>query len=139
MSNGPIARATAVNVPTTAKTAILTITGPGLSLNTEIGRNTGQNFSTNGPQICIDGTANFTPGTGATSVAVSLADETGTAVGTTQNIGVTAGVPLNISFTFADQRGQTTNHVYTLSLQQTAATANGTVNEIVGQAGSVTG
>lgn len=122
------ARATAVNVPTTSLTSVLTISNiQGTSANT-----TFQFVADVTPSYVISGVANFTAGTAATAVAISCVDQGGTQVGTTQTVTVAAGSSYNLAFEFTDLRGlQVSPSAYTIRLQQTAATGNGTVNEIV--------
>lgn len=125
MSKGPTARATAVNIPTTTKTAMVTCIPPKVYQDTPL------TFVPNAnPPITITGTFNITEGTGTTGLTISCANAQGTAVDLAlTHINAAAGTPDNVSFTFVDSTGVETNG-YTVSVQQTAATANGTVNQV---------
>jgi hypothetical protein len=83
------------------------------------------------PAIIV-GTVNITPGTTTTAVvvrvrqAVAAGTPTGAVVGVAESNAVTAAVASDIPFEANDQTGSVTGWVVTV--QQTGATANGTVN-----------
>ena len=112
----------AVNVPTTTETAVATV-GP-LNVNmpaTEQG-------------ILVEATFNFTAGTAATSLTVRIragSGITGTVL-ITHTITVVAGTTYSVSVNALDATFSGAGlsvATYTVSVQQTAATGNGTVNQ----------
>lgn len=125
--------ATNVSLVTTTPTTVLTMNAPDGSY----------------PNALIYSNMNITMGAGTTSLQVKCFDNTGTQVGTTRTITVTAGNTNNFSVSFRDTRGfipPATGYVnsvtgtpggisrpsYTVQVTQVAATGNGTVNEAVG-------
>lgn len=118
MLKGQVARAAAVAI--TAATETQAISGIPV-----VGGSSGSNLD---QTIC--GTINFLAGTAATAVTVRVKTSGGTLVGTAQLHTIAAGATANIPFTVVDQTGSPTAS-YQVTLQQTAATGNGTVNELV--------
>lgn len=114
----PNVRATAVAITLAAETTAIS----------GIPAVAGSSAASDGQTIC--GVINFTAGTAATAVTVRCKTAVPNQVGTSQVHTIAAGASANIPFCFADQTGDTTT-TYSISLQQTAATGNGTVNEIV--------
>lgn len=122
MTRGPSVRALAVNVPTTSATIVLS------------GIPAARGSSAAFQDQTISGVLNITPGTATTAVTVRCKNQGGTQFGTSQVHTVAAAAPQNIAFNFQDVSGLV-NTSYQIEVQQTAATANGTVNEIVAYAG----
>lgn len=92
-------------------------------------------IATANPSTMIRGHINFTPGTGATQVQVRIkkgVGTTGSVIGRTDNIGVTAGVPIQIPFGYDDNGGWfaqgPAGAQVSITLQQVGASADGTVN-----------
>ena len=81
----------------------------------------------------IIGSANVTPGTGTTGITVRCKNQVGTAIGTAQQVTVTAGSPLSISWAFLDATQVNTSYQITMT-QTGTPSANGTVNESVSYA-----
>jgi hypothetical protein len=115
------ARATAVNVPTTTPTTIVTTpvvnAGGGLAQNT---------------QVNVSGTINLTPGTATTSVTVAL-QSNGVTTDIAVQTPVTAAVPVSIPFAFNDLSNNSLKlpgSTLSILLTQNAATGNGTVNAV---------
>lgn len=81
----------------------------------------------------IRGLLNVTPGTGTTALVLRCRQGTGIAgalVGTADTVGVTAAVNAQVPFSFLDTAiAPPANNVYTVTVQQTGATANGTIND----------
>lgn len=121
MPRGATARALAVNIVAASDTTALA------------GIPAAQGSSTACLDQTIQGVVNFTAGTAATAVTVRCRTSGGTQFGTSQVVTIAAGNSANIPFMFSDVSGLATN-TYTISLQQTAATGNGTANEIVAYA-----
>lgn len=101
---------------TTAETAVLTMTG----------------ISTRGPsdQVGIEGQVQITPGTAATGARIRVRRGnglTGAVVGSIQDIPVTAAVLNSAPFSVVDTPGEVAGQAYTVTVVQTAATANGSV------------
>lgn len=114
---------TATTLVTTAETGVVTTTSP----------------STRGPsdQVALSGTVDITPGTAATSVQVRCRRGSGTGgtqVGNTITAGVTAAVVAPVSFDFLDSPGEVAGQQYTITVQQVAATGNGSVTFVAGNA-----
>lgn len=85
----------------------------------------------NGDQIQIDGTLDITAGTGTTAVTIRCRrgnGVTGAIVGAAEPDTLAAGASEAVPFTFTDQPGDVAGQVYTLTVQQTGGTGNGTVN-----------
>lgn len=122
MANQHSVAASAVNVPTTTETVLATI-GP-------FNENEGADWSQG---ITFDGNINLTPGTATTSATVRIrrGGLTGTLIGVAQSQGVTAAVPANIPIAELDPTLIQVGVSYVVTIQQTAATANGTVNRVV--------
>lgn len=121
MANVHCVAASAVNVPTTTETVVVTMTA----------------FTENQPQgqgIQFDGNINMTVGTAGTAVTVRVrrgVDTTGTLIGVAQAQTVAAGNTVNIPIAELDTVVVQQNVTYVVTVQQTAATANGTVNRVV--------
>lgn len=108
------------NVVTTAETAIGTV-GP-VNVNAPVGQG-----------ILVEGTFNFTAGTAATAVTVRIRAGAGTggAILATHTFTVVAGTQYSLSANYLDPSiigAGATTATYTVTVQQTAATGNGTVN-----------
>lgn len=108
---------------TTAETAALTMLG----------------LYTRGPsdQILFDGQAKVTTGTGVTAVVVTLRRGngiTGAIVGQAESIPEVASTVTEVAWTFVDSPPESANAPYTLTVTQTGATGNGTVNYVAGGA-----
>jgi hypothetical protein len=86
--------------------------------------------------IRIAGTINVTPGTGTTSVVIRVRQGngiTGTALGNPVTHNVTAAAPTQLAFSAQDLSGwltQAGGGSYAVTIQQTGATGNGTVNYV---------
>lgn len=122
MANQHSVAASAVNVPTTTETIIATI-GP-----------FNENQVAPAQGIAFDGNINMTIGTAGTAVTVRVrqgALVTGTLVGVAQAQTVTAGNTVNIPIAELDPTLVQVGAQYVVTVQQTAATANGTVNRVV--------
>lgn len=127
MSKGPTANASAVNIPITVATPIVTVIPPNVrqdvpSYNVNI---VGQNA----PNQTVQGVANYTPGTGSTAVGIRCVNEQGTVIGSAQTEITTAGVPDDFPFMFLDNSGVQTGS-YQITFTPTGATAAGTVNVV---------
>lgn len=106
-----------VNVVTTGETVAL-VTPP---VSTTFGSDT----------IDIEGKANLTTGASTTAVVFRCRRGngiTGTVVGVAETDTIAAGASETHPFQFTDNPGDVAGQVYSLTVQQTAATANGTVN-----------
>lgn len=124
--------ATAVNLVTTAETAALTLPfASGCSANPSLANP----ISGSAAKNRINGVANITAGTAATSVQIRCRignnTITGTQVGPTLSYTIAAGASANVDFEFSDVPGLYAQ-AYTITVQQVAATGNGTVNDIRG-------
>lgn len=92
-------------------------------------------------QWAIEATIDFTTGTGTTGLTVRCRRGTGvlgTQVGASNLDTIAAGNSQPVSVNFTDTPGAVAGQIYTITVQQTAATANGTVvaasgNVMVGQ------
>lgn len=87
-----------------------------------------------GDPIQVTGTVSFTTGTATTAVTVRCRRGngiTGTVVGTAEVDTLAAAVSAPISVDFLDFPGAVAGQVYSITVQQTAATGNGTVNSAV--------
>lgn len=107
---------TAQPVTTTTETVILTLPA----------------VSTNGAQdtVALQGSVDITTGAGSTFVTVRVrrgTGITGAVVGAQDPITATAGSTQNIGFDVADNPGEVAGQAYVVTVQQTAATANGSV------------
>lgn len=121
----PTSTATAVTVGTTVETDVLT----GIAANQGTPHyGVGQSSSVPKEQTIV-GTVNFTTGTAGTAVAIRCYDEDGNQIGTTKNNSSSAANVRTYGFSFHDTSGRQVSS-YKITVQQTAATGNGTVNEI---------
>lgn len=89
-------------------------------------------ISTPGPDaaVHIDGSLSMTYGTAATAVTVRVrrgTDATGTLVGEANAETVSAGNTSEQTFDVRDTPGEVAGQTYVVTVQQTAATGNGTV------------
>lgn len=112
-----VAVASGVNVPTTTETVITTTTARVVAAPASQGE-------------YISGVINLTPGTGTTAAVIRIRAGSGTGgaiIGGAETSAVTAGANINIPFAQMDFTLSGTVQ-YTLTIQQTGATANGTVN-----------
>lgn len=112
-----VASGTDVPVVTTAETVIATSNA----------------FSVSNPQgqgIRVSGVINFTTGTSTTAVTIRVRRDTltGTLVGEAQTHTIGAAITANLPFDQVDALLSATNQVYVATIQQTAASANGTGN-----------
>lgn len=111
-------RATAVSLVTTAETAILSgIPAAGGSSSAQVSQT-------------ITGVINMIAGTGTTAVVVKCKTSGGTQLGVSETDTLAAGSSENIPFMFVDQTGVPTTS-YQITVTQTAATGNGTVNDVI--------
>jgi hypothetical protein len=124
MSPVPWSRIYAVSV--TADTTVTTTTETVLA--------TVSGVSTDGPgqRVRVTGWAQVTPGTGTTSLTLRIrrgVDATGALVGEANAVAaaVAAGSAREIDLEAIDVLGDVAGQSYVLTIQQTAATANGTV------------
>ena len=86
-----------------------------------------------GGGFLIFGLVNITPGTGATAVTVRVKVGTTTAgvqVGNADVHTVAAGAAQNIPFMAWDSAGPRAGNQYCVTVQQTAASANATINDV---------
>ena len=93
-------------------------------------------FSTtyDGDAVMMTGTIDFTTGTGTTAVTVRCRRGngiTGTQVGVSEADTLAAGVSSPIGFDFVDFPGAVAGQQYSITIQQTGATANGAVASAV--------
>lgn len=82
-------------------------------------------------EITISGTISLTTGTGTTSVTIRCRRGngiTGTVVGETVPHTIGAAASVNLPYSFPDTPGEVAGQLYTLTVQQTGASANGTIN-----------
>jgi hypothetical protein len=87
--------------------------------------------STDGSELTISGVINITTGTSTTAVVVRVrrgVGVSGALVGETESQTIAAGASGNISYEVTDFPGAVAGQQYTASVVQTAATANGTIN-----------
>lgn len=121
MANQHAVAASAVTIPTTTETVIATL-GP---------------FNENqlgGQGVALDGGINLTVGTGATLATVRVRkgiDITGTLIGVAQSTTVTAGAAVSLPICELDPTLVQVGVTYVVTVQQTAASANGTVNRVM--------
>lgn len=111
---------TDVTVTTTTETAVAQI----------------DSVSTPGPgySVSLDGHVDFTTGAGTTAVTLRWRQGSGiagTLVGETEVPGVSASTRINVDASAVDTPGEIAGQTYTCTIQQTAATGNGTVNKSV--------
>jgi hypothetical protein len=112
--------ATAVAIPTTTETPVA---------------ETPVLFSGEQTGVYIGGSMRFTPGTAATSVILRVRQGIGTggtAIYTSPSLTVTAATPIDLALDMLDTTGvinSPAGTAYTITLQQAAATANGSVND----------
>ena len=118
-----VAEAKAVNVPTTTETAVLLVNGGG----------SGGGPSPSPFPVLIKGMLNITTGTGTTVVTIRcrIGSVTGTLVDVVEQETMTGGAAGSIPFEFLAQVAGYTPFVITVT--QAAATANGTVNQIIAE------
>lgn len=126
-------RATVVTLTTTAETSalVLPFTG-GMTLNPSVVNLPGVGNKVN---LKVSGRANITTGAATTSVQVRCRrgnGVTGTQVGSAINVPFAAATTDDVAFEFEDSAAPS-GAPYTITVQQVAATGNGTVNEIVGE------
>lgn len=121
-------RASAVNIPTTVETVALTIPAAGgMSLNPSLANP----ISGAPPKLEIVADIDFTPGTAATAVTVRCRQGglTGNLVGAAEVFPAAAGVADGYTCVFRDTLAGYAQQ-YSITVTQTAATGNGTVNDI---------
>lgn len=111
------------NVPNVTETVVLTIAG----------------LNTPGPGARIKLHGEFEMLTGATTSAVTPRwrrgiDATGVLVGEGNPVAAGAAVVVNMTHDVEDNPGELGNATYVLTVQQTAATAPGTVQQVAGTA-----
>lgn len=122
MANQHSVAASAVTIVTTTETVIATL-GP-----------FNENQVAPAQGITFDGNINMTVGTGGTAVTVRVRQGTaitGTLVGVAQVQTATAGNTINLPIGELDPTLIQVNAQYVVTVQQTAASANGTVNRVV--------
>src|SRR5579859_7563589 len=95
-------------------------------------------ISTNGPgdTVSIQGKFDITFGTGATGVIVRVrrgSTVSGTLIGDANTISATAANTNDLPFAVEDTPGEVAGQVYVVTVQQVAATANGSVLQIEGE------
>lgn len=113
---------TTQTITTTNETVVLTF--PGIS------------SSSSQDTVAVQGSLDITAGTAATFVTVRVrrgTGITGTVAGNSDPITVTAGATSNIGFDVADNPGEVAGQPYVVTVQQTAATGNGSVLHAEGQ------
>lgn len=91
-----------------------------------------------GSQVTMEGELNMTAGTAATAVTVRVrrgTGITGTVVGESNPVTVAAGNTVPLPWQVVDTPGEVAGQAYVVTVQQTAATGNGTV---LNAAGSIT-
>ena len=120
------ANGTNVNVPTTIETVIASIFTQG----------GGGLVPAPAFPLSIEGSLSLTPGTAATSVIirVRLGSVAGTIVFASPSLAVTAAAALRIALDTVDALNSALNQggaTYVITIQQAAATGNGTVNDFV--------
>ena len=122
MANQHAVAASAVTIPTTTETVVATL-GP-----------FNENQSAPAQGISFDGNINITSGTGTTAITVRVRAGTttaGTLIGVAQSNVATAGQTINLPVAELDPTLVQANAQYVVTVQQTAASANGTVNRVV--------
>lgn len=122
MANLHAVAASAVTIPTTTETVVATL-GP-----------FAENQVSPAQGVAFDGNINITTGTGTTSVTVRVRQGTGitgTLVGVAQSQVATAGQTINIPISELDPTLVQPNAQYVVTVQQAAASANGTVNRAI--------
>jgi hypothetical protein len=79
-------------------------------------------------RLLFAGVVEVNPGTGATGLTVRIRRDSvsGTAIGTAVVVAATAGSKIDVSMAATDEPGEVVKQTYVLTVQQTAATANGT-------------
>ena len=97
---------------------------------------TSAGVSTPGPNATVElhGVVNITTGTGGTAVVVNVrrgATASGTEVGTATTDTSTAGDKYTIPFSIEDTPGDVAGLVYSVTVTETGASADGTVNYAV--------
>lgn len=83
-----------------------------------------------GATVHVSGTLSMTYGTGTTAATVRVrrgTDATGTLIGESNAESVTAGNTGELTWDVSDSPGEVAGQVYVVTVQQTSATANGTV------------
>jgi hypothetical protein len=122
MANQHSVAASAVTIVTTTETVIATL-GP-----------FNENQVAPAQGIAFDGNINMTVGTGGTAVTVRVRQGTaitGTLVGVAQAQTATAGNTINLPIGELDPTLIQVNAQYVVTVQQTAASGNGTVNRVI--------
>lgn len=122
MANLHAVAASAVTIPTTTETVVATL-GPFT-----------ENQVSPAQGVAFDGNINITTGTGTTSVTVRVRQGTGITgalVGVAQSQVATAGQTINIPISELDPTLVQPNAQYVVTVQQAAASANGTVNRAI--------
>lgn len=121
MANQHSVAASAITIPTTSETVLATL-GP-----------FSENQAPPAQGVAFDGNINLTSGTGTTSVVVRVRSGslTGPIIGVAQSQTVTAGQTINIPIAELDPTLVQATAVYVVTVQQTAATGNGTVNRVI--------
>lgn len=112
-----VASSAATNLPTTTETVVLTFTIP-------------PENNPGGEGVQIDANADFTAGTAATSAILRVRQGSlaGAVVGNAIQSPVTAGIPNSLSGCVLDPTLQyPVGNTYVLTVQQVAATGNGTM------------
>ena len=117
-----------VNVNTTSAAAVTT----GGATETAVLTTSGNNVDTVQKKVSIIGFLNITPGTSATACVIKIRRNTvsGTQVGTTESPIDVAATSQTISFGATDTPGESANLVYVVTVTETSAGANGTVNVV---------
>lgn len=85
-------------------------------------------------KVTLHGVVNLTPGTAATNVVLRVRRGSGTGgteVGTATTDTATAGDDYTIPFSVVDQPGEVAGQVYSVTVTETTASADGTVNYAV--------
>ena len=113
-----VTQATAVNVPTTTETVVVTSDDVPLTMS-------------GGEGVSVRGVVNMLAGTATTAVVLRVRQNTltGTLVGVAQTFTLAAGATASIPYSVLDTTASTTPvSQYVVTMQQTAATGNGTAN-----------
>lgn len=111
------------NIPTTTETVVATISGV--------------TTPSPGSRVRLDGNAEVLAGTGTTAFTPRWrrgVDATGALVGEGNPVTVAAGNVLSVSYEVTDTPGEVANQTYVFTIQQTAATGAGTVQQASGRA-----
>lgn len=122
MANQHSVAVSAVNIPTTTETVVATL-GP-----------FNENQVAPAQGISFDGNINITSGTGTTALVMRVRSGTttaGTLIGVAQTQSTTAGQTVNVPIAELDPTLIQANAQYVVTIQQTAASANGTVNRCI--------